>query len=266
VFKGFSVAALALVLAACVAPKARHPMPQSPAESPPPPGLPLPGRAFRIDESQSELRILVYRAGPLAHLGHNHVMVNRAVRGTVNWADEPGASVFSLTIPAAAFVVDDAQARSEEGPDFSAQIPEDAKSGTLHNMLSAAVLDADEFPSITINSVAAAGAPGESGGVAGESGGAPGESGGAPGATTPGAVASGTVVLTATVAISVAGHESKLEVPFTLQFDSSRLSATGSMEVRQSTIGLTPYSLMLGALQVQDVMKIKFKFVAVPSP
>jgi hypothetical protein len=233
VFKGSSVAALALVLAACAAPKARHPVPQGPGEAPPPPGLPLPGRAFRIDENQSELRILVYRAGPLARLGHNHVMVNRAIRGTVNWADEPGTSVFSLIIPAAGFVVDDAQARSEEGPDFSGEIPEDAKSGTLHNMLSAGVLDADEFPSITINSVA---------------------------------VAPGTAVLSATVAISVAGHESKLEVPFTLQTDSSRLSATGSMEVRQSTIGLTPYSLMLGALQVQDMMTIKFKFVAVPSP
>jgi hypothetical protein len=252
VFKGLSVAALALVLAACAAPKARRPMPQGPGESAPPPGLPLPGRAFRIDENQSELRILVYRAGPLARLGHNHVMVNRAIRGSVNWADEPGTSVFSLTIPAAGFVVDDAQARSEEGPDFSGEIPEDAKSGTLHNMLSAAVLDADEFPLITINSVAAAGTPGESGGASG--------------ATTPAAVTPGTAVLRATVEISVAGHESKLEVPFTLQTDSSRLSATGSMEVRQSTLGLTPYSLMLGALQVQDVMTIKFKFAAVPGP
>jgi hypothetical protein len=243
VFKSLCVGALALVLAACIAPKARHPMPQGPGGSAPPAALPLPGRAFRIDENQSELRILVYRAGPLARLGHNHVMVNRAIRGTVNWADAPGASVFSLIIPAAGFVVDDAQARSEEGPDFSGEIPEDAKSGTLHNMLSAAVLDADEFPSITINSAAAAGAAGESG-----------------------ATASGAAVLSATVAISVAGHESKLEVPFTLQTDSSRLSATGSIQVRQSTIGLTPYSLMLGALQVQDVMTIKFRFVAVPSP
>jgi hypothetical protein len=259
VFKGFSVAALALMLAACAAPKARHPLPPSPGEPAPQPGLPLPGRAFRIDEKQSELRILVYRAGPLARLGHNHVMVNRAIRGTVNWADEPGASVFSLVIPAAGFMVDDAQARSEEGPDFPGEISEDAKSGTLHNMLSAAVLDADEFPSITVNSIAVAGAPGESGGT-------PGESGGTPGATTPAAVAPGTAVLSATVAISVAGHESKLEVPFTLQTDSNRLSATGSMELRQSTVGLTPYSLMLGALQVQDVMTIKFKFVAVPSP
>jgi hypothetical protein len=251
VFKSLSVGALALVLAACIAPKVRHPVPQGPGESAPPPSSPLPGRAFRIDENQSELRILVYRAGPLARLGHNHVMVNRAIRGTVGLAEEPGASVFSLTIPAASFVVDDAQARREEGPDFPGEIAEDAKMGTLHNMLSAAVLDADEFPSITINSIAvAAGARGASG---------------EPGATT-GAVAPDTAVLSATVAISVAGHESRLEVPFALQTDASRLSATGSMELRQSTIGLTPYSLMLGALQVQDVMTIKFKFVAVPSP
>jgi hypothetical protein len=252
VFKSISVGALALVLAACAAPKPRHPIPQSPGESAPAPVLPVPGRAFRIDESQSELRILVYRAGPLARLGHNHVMVNRAIQGTVSLAEEPGASGFSLTIPAAGFVVDDARARSEEGPDFSAEVPEDAKSGTLHNMLSAAVLDADEFPSITINGAAAAGVRGETGGT--------------PGAATPGAAVPATAVLRATVAINVAGHESRLEVPFTLQADASRLSATGSMEVRQSTIGLTPYSLMLGALQVQDAMTIKFKFVAVPSP
>jgi hypothetical protein len=196
-------------------------------------------------------------------------MVNRAIRGTLSLAEEPGASVFSLTIPAAGFVVDDAQARSEEGPDFSAEIPQDAKLGTLHNMLSPAVLDADEFPSITINSAAATGARGESGGTPGANtrdAVAPKGTVAPKDAVAPDTVAAGAAVLRATVAISVAGHESKLEVPFRLQSDGSRVAATGSIEVRQSTIGLTPYSLMLGALQVQDAMTIKFKFVAVPNP
>jgi hypothetical protein len=35
------------------------------------------------------------------------------------------------------------------------------------------------------------------------------------------------------------------------------------LELRQSTLGLTPYSLMLGALQVQDALTVKFKIVAV---
>jgi len=68
----------------------------------------------------------------------------------------------------------------------------------------------------------------------------------------------------ATVAIEIAGHDSTIDVPFTVQSDSDQLAATGSFDVRQSQLGLTPYSLMLGALQVQDGMTIKFKIVALP--
>jgi hypothetical protein len=219
--------------------------------------LPSKGRSYRIDATQSELRILVYRAGPLARFGHNHVMVNRGIRGTVSLGDAAGASAFSLTVPAASFVVDDAEARSQEGPDFPGEIPEDAKAGTLRNMLSASVLDADEFPDITVKSVAVPDARGMTG--ASDSGAA------AEGAAAVGVVAPGVATLNATVAISVAGHEATIDVPFTLRSDPGRLSATGSLELRQSTLGLTPYSLMLGALQVRDAMRIKFVLVAVPS-
>ena len=234
-FKNLSIGVLALLLAACGVLKGRPAAPPpKPEESISRPGLP-PGRVYRIDENQSELRILVYRAGPLAHFGHNHVIVNHAVRGAVNLADVPGDSVFSLTVPVAAFVVDDAQARREEGPDFAGDIPDDAKSGTLHNMLSTALLNADDFPVIAVRSVARPGAR----------------------------AAPGAGALTATVAISVAGNESTVDVPLTLHVDSRRLSATGSLELRQTALGLTPFSLMLGALQVQDAMTIKFEFVAV---
>ena len=234
-FKSLSIGVLALLLAACGALKGRHPAPPGPAESVPQPGLP-PGRMYRVDENQSELRILVYRAGPLAHFGHNHVIVNHAVRGAVSLAAAPGGSVFWLKVPVAGFVVDDPQARREEGPDFAGDIPDDAKSGTLHNMLSAALLNADAFPEITVNRVAASAAQDRSGAGA----------------------------LTVTVAIGVAGHESKVDVPLTLSVESRGLSATGTLELRQSVLGLTPYSLMLGALQVQDAMTIKFNIVAVP--
>ena len=229
-----SIGVLALLLAACGGLKARQAAPPpKPEESISRPGLP-PGRVYRIDEDQSELRILVYRAGPLAHFGHNHVIVNHAIRGAVSVAEVPGDSVFWLTVPVAGFVVDDAQARREEGADFAGDIPEDAKSGTLHNMLSAALLNADEYPLIAVRGVVGSEA------------------------------ASGAGALTATVVISVAGYESTVDVPLTLQVDSRRLSAAGSLEMRQSALGLTPFSLMLGALQVQDTMTIKFEFVAVP--
>jgi hypothetical protein len=230
-----AIGVLALLLSACGFLKVRHAAPPpKPEESLSRPGLP-PGRAYRIDENQSELRILVYRAGPLARFGHNHVIVNRAIRGAVSLADVPGDSVFWLTVPLAGFVVDDVKARREEGAEFAGDIPDDAKSGTLHNMLSAALLNADEFPEIAVRSVAGSGARD----------------------------ASGAGGLTATVAINVAGHESTVDVPLTLHVDSARLSATGSLELRQSALGLTPFSLMLGALQVQDQMRLKFRIIAV---
>jgi len=234
VFKTFVIGALALALAACGALKphnAARPNPNEPLSAP---DQRPPGKLYRVDGGRSELRILVYRAGPLARLGHNHVMVNRSLSGQANLADAPDASGFRLIVPIAGFVVDDAQARREEGTDFDAEVPEEAKAGTLQNMRSPAVLDADEFPTITVNSIAFS-AP---------------------------AAAAGADSMVATVAISVAGHESKVEVPFTVQWDSNHLSASGSLQVRQSALGLTPYSLMLGALQVQDAMTIKFKIEA----
>lgn len=252
--KIFCIGALALVLAACGVFQARHAGPKTPGASPelqapaPPIDQGSAGATYRVDETESELRILVYRAGPLARLGHNHVMVNRRLRGAVNLAGAAGASAagassFWLSVPSAAFDVDQPRARAEEGADFAAAVPDDAKSGTLQNMLSAAVLDAAEFPEITVRSIAVASPQGAEG----------------PGAT--GATEAPRTMI-ASVTVGVAGHESTIDVPFTLQMESGRLSATGTLELRQSALGLTPYSLMLGALQVQDQMTIKFKIVA----
>ncbi|MEP6547267.1 MAG: YceI family protein [Gammaproteobacteria bacterium] len=234
-----SVGILVLALAGCGAPRPRQAAPPAADGSASNLGSSSIGKRYRVDENQSELRILVYRAGPLARLGHNHVVINRAIRGLVTLADAAGApdvagkSEFSLSVPVAGFVVDDAQARREEGADFAAEVPDDARTGTLHNMQSTAVLDADEFPVISISGVNIAARPGAD-----------------------------SVTMTAAVAFSVAGHESKIDVPFALQIDSTHMVATGTVELRQTALGLTPYSLMLGALQVQDAIIIKFKILA----
>jgi hypothetical protein len=74
---GIALTALAL-LAAC-APAGRAPPPAERVQ----PGAPAAaaGSRFRIDAARSELRILVYRAGPLARLGHNHVLRVRDLQG-----------------------------------------------------------------------------------------------------------------------------------------------------------------------------------------
>jgi polyisoprenoid-binding protein YceI len=115
--------------------------------------------------------------------------------------------------------------RAEEGTDFAEDVADDAKAGTLHNMLSAAVLDAVQFPDTTIRSVA---------------------------------VTSKNGSLAATLKVSIAGHESMLVVPFTVDISPGRLTARGALTLRQSALGLTPLSIFLGALRVQDEMRIRF--------
>jgi polyisoprenoid-binding protein YceI len=230
VLKSFGIAALALLLVSCGAPR---PGP-APAQVAPAPSAPLAPPAgttlYRIDPAQSELRVLVYRAGAMAKLGHNHVIANRMLTGQVAFAGSAAGSSFSVTIPAAGFVVDDEDLRRQEGADFPGEIPADAKEGTLHNMLSPALLDASEFPAITVR----------------------------------GANITGTDdALTATLTVSVAGHESTFEAPFTLEAGAGVLSAAGTFELRQSALGLAPFSVMMGALQVRDDMRLKFRIVAI---
>lgn len=226
--KSAAIAILVLGLAACGAPRTHAPVQQAVKQpSSNPPSALLAG-TYRIDTGSSELRVLVYRAGAFARLGHNHVIVNRALSGTVQLAGAATASSFSLSVPVAGFTVDEPQSRRAEGSDFPGEIPEDARTGTLANMLGAAVLNAAAFPFITVKSVALTGIPGS---------------------------------LTAVLKLNVAGHESTISAPFSLQSDPHGLTATGSLELRQTAIGLTPYSLMLGALSVQDTMQLKFKIV-----
>jgi polyisoprenoid-binding protein YceI len=217
-----------LLLTACGAPKPReeleHGATEAAVQAQPPAG------AYRIDSARSELRLLVHRAGPLARFGHNHVIVNHAVGGWVKFTGNVVASSFSLRVPVADFVVDDTHMRSEEGADFSEEVADDAKSGTRHNMLSTAVLDAEHFPTITLVSTAVTQAPG---------------------------------TLAATLSLNVAGHQSTLVIPFTLETAAGWLSATGTVVLRQSAMGLTPFSVMLGALQVQDELTVRFTLIAV---
>jgi polyisoprenoid-binding protein YceI len=227
-FKRVGIALMVLGLAACGAPRQRPPAPQIPNQPTPSlQALPAAG-TYQIDSSMSELRVLVYRAGPLASFGHNHVMVNRAVNGSVRLGETASASSFSISVPVEKFSVDENQARSEEGGDFPGELPEDAKSGTYHNMLSEAVLNAAQFPAITVKSMTITSTQG---------------------------------ALSAALTINVAGHESIVQAPFTLQSDARHLTAAGSLELKQTAIGLAPYSLLLGALQVQDAMRLKFKIV-----
>ncbi len=175
---------------------------------------------------------MVYRAGPMAALGHNHVISTHSLQGFARYDGNASAAAFALTIPVADFVIDDPGLRREEGADFAEDVADEARSGTAHNMLGPAVLNAADFPALTIKSLAVTAA-----------------------------AASGS--LEARVALEVAGHASTLVVPFTLERSPGSLTARGTLTVSQSAIGMTPFSVFLGALKVEDELRIKFEFTAV---
>jgi polyisoprenoid-binding protein YceI len=246
---------LCLTMAACGAPPPkpsaapREPAAAAPAASPrtgmppaasmpaarpppatPPEAAPAVGARYGIDPDQSELRVLVYRAGPMASLGHNHVIFSRGLQGWATFDGNASGAAFAVTAPVAAFVIDDPKRRMEEGADFAEDVTDEARSGTAHNMLGVAVLNAADFPTLTIRSVSVAATAGS---------------------------------YEARVALEIAGHASTLVVPFMLETSPRRLIAHGEFALRQSAIGLTPFSVFLGALKVQDELRVKFKFVAV---
>jgi hypothetical protein len=118
-----------------------------------PPGT----RAFDIDSAETRITVLVYRAGPLARLGHNHAITSGGETGVIWLGSTPASSGFEIHVPVTAFDVDDPQARAEAGADFPGAVPDEARAGTTTNMLRAEVLDAAHYPEIVVRSVSATG-------------------------------------------------------------------------------------------------------------
>ncbi len=177
------------------------------------------------------MRILVYREGPLAALGHNHVISHASVSGYVRLADEPADVQVFLTLPVDEFEVDRPDLRVAEGDDFGGPLDESAVRGTRSNMLGERVLDANRFPVIEIKSAT----------VRGE-----------------------LPALLVAVDIDLRGETYRFEMPATVSQDTAMLRAEGEFSVRQSDLGIEPFSVALGALSVRDELRVKYDLVARP--
>src|SRR5690349_311695 len=147
------VVGLAFALTGC--PTTPH-KPQTPAGAArplPPPALEG-ATVYRIDGPHSTVAIQVFRAGTLARLGHNHVMISHTVSGRVWQQRAIERSGFEISLPVNDLIVDDPDARKNAGADFPPEIPQADRDGTKKNMLRAEVLDGEHFPAITLKSVA----------------------------------------------------------------------------------------------------------------
>ena len=205
-----------------------------PAAAPPPAAVaedavPAGARAYDVDPDASVVTLRVYRAGPLARLGHNHVITSTAERGVAWVAADPGQSGFVVRVPVAGLVVDDPAARAAAGPDFPGEVPADAREGTTRNMLRPELLDGDRHPEIIVRADALGG-------------------------TWENAVAEARITLRS--------ETRSLPVPLSVEMRGSALAARGSFRILQSDFGIKPFSVAGGAIQVADEVEVAFEIRA----
>jgi polyisoprenoid-binding protein YceI len=115
--------------------------------------------------------------------------------------------------------IDEADLRRVAG--LEKQPSADAIEGTRHNMLTK-VLDAQRYPLVHV--LAERGAPGQP----------------------------------LQVAITLHGVTRKLAIPAELREENGIITVQGTVKLKQTDFGLTPFSVMAGALAVEDEMELRF--------
>ena len=189
------------------------------------------GKRYIVDPQASEIRLLVYRDGPMARVGHNHVVVG-PVRGELSVSDSAAASGFRIEIPVESMEVDAPALRGEEGDEFAATVSDPARKGTRDNMLGANVLDAAHYPLIRIESDALLG-PRWNPGVSAR--------------------------------ITVRGMTSDLKFPAAVFDQRGSLTVIAAFRVLQSNLGMKPFSILGGAVRVRDAIDVRVRLVARPA-
>jgi len=190
---------------------------------------PADARAHAVVPEESLLQILVYRGGPMARLGHNHVITSRHLEGVVRVADDMTATRFEVRVPVNELTVDEPAMREAAGPDFPPAVPQSARDGTRRNLLSPALLDAANYPTLGLRAtdVIAAGEGYDVG-----------------------------------VEITIKDQVRRVRVPVRIERKPGSLLARGEFTLRQSDLGLEPFSVAMGTLVVLDEMKIRFEITA----
>jgi polyisoprenoid-binding protein YceI len=190
--------------------------------------VPADSPRFLVNPEASEIRLLVFRAGPLARFGHNHVISGR-VHGEIRAGERAAESGFRLEIPIESFVVDARAARVEEGEEFASEVSEEARQATRDNMLGKEILDAARQPLIEISSIALVGPRWNP-----------------------------TVLARAT--LHGATRDLRFSAAVTQQ--GNLLTVVASFRVRQSDFDLAPFTMLGGGIQVRDAIDIRLRLVA----
>lgn len=184
---------------------------------------------FEVQPGQSEIRILVYRAGLLKGFGHNHVIASRDIHGNVWLDDTPEFSGFSLGFPVNTLSIDDPALRDEEGDDFPGEVPAKDIRDTRENMLGSRLLDAQNHVEIRLESDEVTGVFPK---------------------------------LDIKAEVTVREQTHSIRFPATVKIDGDKLTVSGTARISHADVGLEPFSAALGTIRVADEMLIRYRIVA----
>lgn len=177
---------------------------------------------YRVDPASSIVVIEVRRSGSLARLGHDHVVASHDVGGYVVPADGRA----DLYVPLVKLVVDEAKLRAEAG--FETQPSESDIEGTRANMLTS-VLEAERFPFALIR-------------VSGTD------------------VSKGSAHMK--VSITLHGTTRTPEVPAQIETAENQLVVTSRFSFDQTDFGMTPFTILGGAIAVRNQVDLHFRIRA----
>ena len=184
------------------------------------------GHVFTLDPAASRVRILVFRGGRAARLGHNHVLSAPHFTGFA-YIPESGLdhARFDLEFRLDELRFDEPSTRAESGEAFSSVLSEEAIAATREHMLEADDLDADRYPFVRIQSLQVTGALPR---------------------------------VAARLRLTLHGQSRELAVPLQVDGLPDRLQVSGRFVLRQSDYGIRPYSIGAGLLSVEDDLLVDF--------
>jgi hypothetical protein len=228
-FGSFFSGLLLLGLAACQTTPPPVQIPPAPPPATEVGAIPAGAREYHVVPEESLLQILVYRGGTMARLGHNHVIASHQLAGPVYVTADPLQTRFDISVPVGELAIDEPAMREMAGPDFPPGVPQSARDGTRTNMLSEKLLDGANYPTIRLRATDVIEAAGG---------------------------------YDMGVEITLKDQVRVVRVPVTLEKQDGAIKATGEFPLKQSELGLKPFSIAMGTLVVLDDMKVRFEVTA----
>ncbi len=189
---------------------------------------------FAIDSDNSTLRVYVGRAGPLARMGHNHVVHSNGLTGVINLASDLEESSASFELPLSSFIVDEQSERDRAAADqregFDTQPGRRAIEGTRRNMMSEDVLNEELFPTISAN------------------------------------ISTVSVLEEQwrfNIALNISGNTVELELPAEVNVSEGNINVSASFSLQHEDLGLSVFTALGGSLRVAERLDFELEIQGV---